>query len=656
MNYRRVALAIGILSLGLSLLAIVFPGLVAVTLDRVVISVVGGVVLLQALRVMLGRRRENRDEAVPPDPERRISTSPPGEELEDELERFLGDRRLYFPRARLREGLREAAVTVLAQYGPHSTTEAEEAVDAGTWTDDVYAAAFLGDERAPSPPIRVRVRNALRREPPLERHVRHVVDAIAAAAGVAAPSNEGASKRSGQRADRRTESSNRTSRTQSAGRADDASNRQEPNDALRRATHSTGHWTGVSIVALVSIGVGILVEQPSILLAGTVGIAYAAYVRSSPLPPSSVSISRTLSDERPEPGEEVEVTVTITNDGEQALADLRLVDGVPESLAVTDNSPRIGTALRAGESRSYTYSVTARRGVHTFGPATLIARDLAAATEQERELYTETTLTCIPPLRAIPEPVPLRAQATREVGHIETATSGDGVEFYATREYRPGDPMSRIDWNRRARTGELTTVEFRNERSASVVIVVDTREEAYVSPDPDAEHALDRAVGAAGQLFVTLADSGHRVGIAALGDNSCWLAPGSGIEHRDTARELLATHPAFSPVPRETQSVVVRHRNQLRKRLSGGTQVIVLTPLCDEFGGQFARRLEEHGYPVTVISLDPTANRTTAQRFAQVARRLRLTTLRSNGIPVIDWAWDDSITATLARFNERWSR
>nr|WP_259371251.1 DUF58 domain-containing protein [Natranaeroarchaeum aerophilus] len=607
---------------------------------------------------MLVRRREDRDEAVPPDPERPISTSPPGEELEDELERFLGDRRLYFPRVRLREGLRAAAVTVLSQYGPHSTAEAEEAVDAGTWTDDVYAAAFLGDERAPTPPLRVRVGNALRRESPLERHVRHVVDAIAAAAGVAAPSNEGASKRSGQQADRRAESSNRTARNRSTGRANDVRNTTDPetNDTLRRATHSTGHWTGVSVVALVSIGVGILVEQPSILLAGTVGIGYAAYARSSALAPRSVSLSRTLSTERPEPGEEVEVTVTITNDSEQALADLRLVDGVPASLAVTDSSPRIGTALRAGESRSYTYAVTARRGVHTFGPATLIARDLAAAAEQERELYTETTLTCIPPLRAIPEPIPLRAQATREVGHIETATSGDGVEFYATREYRPGDPMSRIDWNRRARTGELTTVEFRNERSASVVIVVDTREEAYVSPDPDAEHALDRAVDAAGQLFVTLADSGDRVGIASLGDNACWLAPGTGVDHRDTARELLATHPAFSPVPRETRSVVVQHRNRLRKRLSAGTQVIVLTPLCDEFGGQFARRLEEHGYPVTVISLDPTASQTTAQRFARVARRLRVSNLRSNGIPVIDWDWDDSITATLARFNERWSR
>jgi len=655
-NYRHVALGIGILSLGASLLAIISPGLIAVTLDQVLITVVGGIVILQALRVILGRWREDRDEAVTPDPELPISTSPPGEELKDELERFLGTKRLYFPRARLRTGLREAAVTVLAQYGSYSTAEAEEAVEAGTWTDDIYAAACIGGEQAPTPPLRVRVQNAFREESPFERGVRHTVDAIAAAAGVASPSNEDATKKPRTQEDRRTESSVETSRKRSTGRTDDTSNRHEPKDALRRATHSTGHWTGVSVVALVSIGVGILVEQPAVLLAGTVGIGYAAYARSSALPPGSVSLSRTLSNERPEPGEEVEVTVTITNDSEQALADLRLVDGVPESLAVTDSSPRIGTALRAGESRSYTYAVTTRRGVHTFGPATLIARDLTSAKEQERRLSTETTLTCIPSLRAITEPIPLRAQATQQVGHIETATSGDGVEFYATREYRPGDPMSRIDWNRRARTGELTTVEFRNERSASVVIVVDTREEAYVSPDPDAEHALDRAVDAAGQLFVTLADSGDTVGIAALGDNSCWLAPGSGVDHRDSARELLATHPAFSPVPKQSRSVLIRHRNRLRKRLSAGTQVIVLTPLCDEFGSQFARRLDERGYPVTVISLDPTASQTTAQRFAQVARRLRLTTLRSNGIPVIDWEWDDSITATLARFNERWSR
>jgi len=655
-SYRHVALGIGMLALGFSLLAISFPGLLAVTLDQILLSVVGGVVLLQALRVILGRRRADRDEAVTPDPERPISTAPPGEELEDELERFLGAKRLYFPRARLREGLREAAVTVLTQYGSYSRDEAVEAVEAGTWTDDVYAAACIGGEQAPTPPLRVRVRNALRRDSSNERGVRHTVDAIAAVAGVGSPSNEAVTEPPRQQEDQRTESSTETSRGRSTGRTEDVSNGSRPKDALKRAPHSTGHWTGVSAVALVSIGVGVLTEQPSILLAGTVGIGYAAYARSSALPPGSVSLSRTLSEERPEPGEEVEVTVTITNDSEQAVPDLRLVDGVPESLAVTDSSPRIGTALRAGESQSYTYSVTARRGIHTFGPATLIARDLTSANEQERQLYTETTLTCIPPLRPIPEPVPLRAQATREVGRIETATSGDGVEFYATREYQPGDPMSRIDWNRRARTGELTTVEFRNERSASVVIVVDTREEAYVSPEPYAHHAVDRAVDAAGQLFVTLADSGDRVGITALGDNSCWLAPGSGVDHRDSARELLATHPAFSPVPRVTRSVVIRHRNRLRKRLSAGTQVIVLTPLCDEFGSQFARRLDERGYPVTVISLNPTANQTTAQRFAKVSRRLRVSNLRSNGIPVIDWAWDDSITATLARFNERWSR
>ncbi|MFC7116404.1 DUF58 domain-containing protein [Natronoarchaeum sp. GCM10025703] len=653
MNYRRLALAIGIVALGLSLLAIVSPGLVAFNLDRVLVSGVGGLVLLQAVRVIQARRRDDRDEAVTPDPELPIATPPPGEDLESELERFLDARQIYYRQTRLRKGLREAAVTVLSQYESQSTAEAEAAVEAGTWTDDMYAAAFIGGEQAPTPPLRVRVPNALRRESPFKRGGRHTVDAIAAAAGVPSPSNNDTSQDPRQQEDLQAKSDTESSQR----RTNDSSGSDgKAKDALMRATHSTGHWTGVSSVALVGIGVGILVEQPSVLLAGVVGIGYAAYARSSALPPGSVSISRTLSDERPEPGDEVEVTVTITNDSDRLLADLRLIDGVPETLAVTDTSPRIGTALRAGESTSFTYSITARRGVHTFGPTTVITRDLTSAREQERILRAETTLTCIPALRALAEPVPLRAQATQEVGRVETATSGDGIEFYATREYRPGDQMSRIDWNRRARTGELTTVEFRKERAASVVIVVDTREEAYLSPEAHAQHAVDRAVDAAGQLFVTLADAGDRVGIAALSEESCWLAPGSGVDHRDTARKLLATHPAFSPVPTKTKSALIRQQHHLRKRLSAGTQVIFLTPLCDEYGSQFARRLDEHGYPVTVISLDPTASRTTAQRFAQVARRLRLSTLRGTGIPVMDWSWDDSVAATLARFNERWSR
>jgi len=61
--------------------------------------------------------------------------------------------------------------------------------------------------------------------------------------------------------------------------------------------------------------------------------------------------------------------------------------------------------------------------------------------------------------------LPLRGLTTKYHGRVPTDVGGAGVEFHATREYRRGDPVKRIDWNRRARTGELATLELREERA-----------------------------------------------------------------------------------------------------------------------------------------------------------------------------------------------
>ena len=652
MNSRRLASLLGVVALGAGLVAVVYPGLVAFDPGRAFVWGVGGLALVEALRVVQARRRATPDEAETPDPELPTATPSPGDDLDAVLEGFLDAREVYFRRSRLREGLRSAAITALTRYDVYTEAEAEAALDTGTWTDDRTAAAFLGGESAPSLPVRTRVRGWFGRESPTERGVRHAVDAIATVAGVTPHTAEGSGGTTRRHGPRREDPDSDVTLTtvpepEGGGSEDGAS-------VLSRAAR-TGHWRGVSVVALVGIGVGVLVGEPAALLAGVVGVGFAAYARSSALPPGSVSVERSLGSESPDPGEDVEVTVTVTNETDRPLADLRLVDGVPEALAVTDGSPRLGTALRAGESATFAYTLTARRGVHTFGPTLLVARDLPGTVEEERLLPAETTLTCIPSLRPLVEPVPLRERATRYVGRVETTSGGDGVEFYATREYRRGDALSRIDWNRRARTGELTTVEFREERAATVLLVVDAREAAYLSPGAHEPHAVDRAVDAAGRLFATLADSGDRVGIATLSPVECWLAPGSGVDHRVEARELLATHPALPPVPGGGPTVTTRWRRQLRRRLSPGTQVVFLTPLCDEYGGPVARRFEEYGYPVTVLSPDPTADRTAGHRLARVARNLRMSDLRSAGVRVIDWPRGTTVEEALARYDERWS-
>jgi uncharacterized protein (DUF58 family) len=655
MNYRRLAALLGVVTLGAGLAAIAAPGLVAFDPGRILVWGIGGLALVEALRVVQGRRHAELDEAETPAPELPAATPPPGEDLDTELERFLDTGGIYFGRSRLREGLRSAAVAVLTRYDVYSEAEAEAAIESGTWTDDLVAAAFLGGEGAPTLPVRSRIRSWFRRESPSERGVGHAVEAIAAVAGVTPRTDEESTDDAPDRGTLRAAAGHEATRTTVPGPDGDGEG-DEFGGILSRASHPTGRWRGVSVVALVGVGVGLLVGEPAVLLAGVLGVGFAAYARSSALQPGSISVDRSLGTDRPEPGENVEVTVAVTNETNRPLADLRLVDGVPEALAVADGSPRLGTALRVGESTTFSYTVTARRGVHTFGPTLLVARDLPGTTEQERLLTAETTLTCVPPLRPLTEPVPLRERATRYVGRVETPSGGEGVEFYATRDYRRGDALNRIDWNRRARTGTLTTVEFREERSATVLLAVDARAGAYVSPEPYAPHAVDRSVEAAGRLFATLVDSGDRVGLTVLSPEECWLAPGSGVDHRVEARELLATHPALSPLPGDRHVAPTRWLRQLRKRLPSATQVVLLTPLHDDHGSLIARRFEEYGYPVTVLSPDPTADRTASHRLSRVSRAIRMSTLRSAGVRVIDWPSDRTVDEALARYDERWSR
>jgi uncharacterized protein (DUF58 family) len=641
----RLATGVGLAALAAGATLVFVPGVPGLDLDRVLVSVVGVLALALAWRLGERRRREGLDEATTPDPERPVASAPPGADLGSAVDAFLDTRHIHRYRTRLREGLRAAAVAVLTQYGSRGQAEAEAAVADGTWTDDVHAAAFLGDDDAPDRPRGAWLADAVGGTSSHRRGVRRAVDAVASVADVTPRPDDHPGGRSGDCDDAPAVTTTRPDGVDDAAGA-----------VRTREAHGTGHWSGVGVVALVGIGVGVLVEEPAVLLAGVVGVGFAAYARSTPLRPGPVSLERTLSTDRAGPGDDVEVTVTVTNEGDRALPDLRLVDGVPEALPVSDGAPRFGTALRPGERATFTYAVGARRGVHDFGPAALVARDLTGAVETEWSLPAGNTLTCVPPLRALPDPVPLRDRATRFVGRVETADGGDGVEFAATREYRRGDSMRRIDWNRRARTGELTTVEYREERSATVVVVVDARKTAYVAPASTATHAVDRAVDAAGAVVATLLASGDRVGLTALSAEPCWLAPGSGADHRTAARELLATHPALRSVPPAERSATTRWRRRLRRRLSPGTQVVFLTPLHDAYAARFARLLDAYGHPVTVVSPDATADRTAGHRLARVARTLRCSRLRSAGVPVVDWGHAEPLAVALARYDERRSR
>ena len=418
-----------------------------------------------------------------------------------------------------------------------------------------------------------------------------------------------------------------------------------PNETTTRRTE---RWRGVSALALVAGAAGVLANQPALVVAGTVGIAFAALARAAGPPEIEVALERTVSDADPDPDDSVTVTVDVTNTGESILPDLRLIDGVPPALDVASGSPRLGTALRPGESATLSYDVTATRGNHAFEPALAVARDVSGTAERARRVRADATpIACVPSLKSAGE-LPLRAQTTGQPGRVLTEIGGSGVAFHTTREYRPGDPLSRIDWNGLAKTGELATVDFREERAASVVLLIDAREEAYRAPGPDAESAVERSVRAAGALYDALTDEENRVGIAALSPEPCWLAPGAGTAHRARVRELLATHPALAPTPPDAPFYPSIRARRLRRRLPDDAQLVVCSPLCDDTIVRLLQRFDSAGHRVTVVSPDPTSEATPGRRLAGIERRLRLSTLRSASIPALDWR-DEPLATALAR-------
>lgn len=429
-------------------------------------------------------------------------------------------------------------------------------------------------------------------------------------------------------------------------------------------------------VALLGLGIGVVAQSPAFALVALLGGVYAAYARSvqpgrvldSETGEPTIEIERRFDDACPEPGDEVTVVVEVQNRGPDLLSDVRIVDGAPPTLEVIEDSPRHGAVLRPGGRATFSYTVEARRGAHRWGPARVVAAAPSGTVEREVRVEEPTTLQCrLPPLERYEGRLPLRGLTTEFPGRIDTDSGGAGLEFYAVREYRRSDPLSRIDWYRRAKTGEFATLQFREERLANVMLVIDARQAAYLAPEPGAANAVERSVDAAHRLFVALEESGALVGVTALGpdEESCWLSVGRGSDHRARARELLTGHPTLSPhppareryeqlLPERRETLKRQHIQRLHERLAPDTQVVLLSPCCDDYVPSIARQLESTGHPVTMLSPDPTTDDTPARELAAIERADRLKSLLGHGVRVLDWAADEPVEKPLVRADRRW--
>jgi len=597
-----------------------------------------------------------RDVEVP------MATPAPGDDIDRMLYQLTHLRQGTIEyREGIQERLAEAAIAVIRHRENCSREAAMKQLQDGTWTDDEMAASFFSGGSGPQESFADKILGS--DESPYEQWVRETVNAIAARAELDPSVTQAAIQDDDDEEGLLDKLLGSSDTVEPRGVQETTEDLYDEADEVADGVFykelvATGTWRGVTGFSLFAAGVGIFTFTPPVLLLSVVGLGLAAYARLGSSPPlSQLEVERHVDEEMPQPGEEIEVTVAVSNPTDTFMTDVRFVDWVPEPMRVSDGSPRMATALRPGAETSFSYTLVAERGTHEW-PLVVLGRDYAGSYERQAIVEVDDpVVNCVPSLRTTGE-MAVRSQTSLYSGQVNTAEGGAGLEFFAVREYIQGDPMNRIDWKRHARTGELATIDFRQERAAQVVLLFDARDSAYVSPVAGERHALDRCVDAANEVFAALNDEGNLVGVAAYDTVPLWIGPSAGDDHKEQVRQAFAKHPALSTVPPDGVEEGGRYVDPMvhvRRQLSPEAQIMLFSPLTDDYTAQVARRLDSAGHLVTILSPDPTADRTVGQRLARVERKMRVASLREHGIRVVDWQYDEPLGLDLERAQQRWA-
>ncbi|WP_101295629.1 DUF7269 family protein [Halegenticoccus soli] len=181
---NRAVVVAGVVAVFAGLASVATRGsLAAFDLSYAFVTLVGLLALVQGLRRAAERWSTAVFGADAGEPERRYRVPAPGDEFDARLaEARARSVRGTRTRGEVRARLREAAVDALVLHGNYDPESAEERVETGAWTDDPFAAAFLGDE-APRPPVSAKLRELFRRGSRFERDVHRTLAAVEALQG-----------------------------------------------------------------------------------------------------------------------------------------------------------------------------------------------------------------------------------------------------------------------------------------------------------------------------------------------------------------------------------------------------------------------------------------------------------------------------------------
>lgn len=237
---------------------------------------------------------------------------------------------------------------------------------------------------------------------------------------------------------------------------------------------------GAALVGLFLLALGLLLEQPLLLVGAAVIGAWLvttaiSFVRDLGRTLEELELEQRTERDRVVTRRNLAVTLSATIDTPSPLR-LAVESNPPASTSTTDESS-LEVDVDIGNQRAETAYLAAwpHAGTVTLDPPTVTATDRLGLFEQSFATGPAPSVTVAPRTpREIHvgmggEPV------AAAYGEHQAGRHGTGLEPAELREYVPGDAASRIDWKATARLAEPFVREYEVETDRRTVLVVDHR-------------------------------------------------------------------------------------------------------------------------------------------------------------------------------------
>ena len=317
--------------------------------------------------------------------------------------------------------------------------------------------------------------------------------------------------------------------------------------------------------------VAMAVHESSVyfMSAASLSVLLVAYLASR-ISLRSLGCSRTVID-RVFDGDQVKIEVALVNRSRLPKFLITVEDTLSPWLE-TEVAPRfLVPALWPGQEVVVSYEARARRrGLLEVGPIQLSSGDPLGVLTQRRS-FPEMSQALI-----YPRPVEIgsgRIPASEQYGAIvsrENVAAREGLEFFGVRNYQPGDELRHVHWKATARLGRLTVIEFEQDSSPELKLVLDLQRGTEIGQD--IETTLEYGVKIAASLAAHAIAIGGGLTFEARDSHEHYQLEIGGSDQLLQLYEVLALVKADGPEP-------VSHLvSGAASRLKPGGSVTVITP------------------------------------------------------------------------------